>query len=253
MNNKLKKRSYRPRKSRQERRASGAQRIRGHSLMSVDMSTTSNIGATVFDRREIDTDLCEAFFDLARVFQRWRVRKLKFTFKPIYGSQTQGIVGMCILDDPDSATPTTYAELMNCRTANSAQQYQGCSLTYKPKKESWLYTKDAGLSDDRFEMPGDLILVTFNWASSVFPGYINIVYDVEFDCIVHPNVSARPNIGYQYLINQRMEQLKLEDKKEVENPSPTEPIQDPHGSMVKDAKLLTALKDLTRAVSTITE
>lgn len=174
-------------------------RLKGHALSTATIPTTSGVGGTVMSAPiEIDTELCNPWHTAATMFQRWRIRSIKFQMISLYGTDVQGITGMCILEDPDSSSPASFSDAIDQRLSVYAQHYKNPYLVYRPRHTGWLFTKDLLVDTDRLEMPGDLYVFTLNWSASVYPGYLNLVYDLEFDGLTTPATSAERKTDLVY-------------------------------------------------------
>lgn len=201
--------------------------LRGFGYLALP-SNTSAVGAAVIDRYEIDTTLNGVWTQLGSLFQQWRIKNLEFRFVRIQGSSTVGAMAMAILEDPDSSSPTSIVDVVNCRVAkmwtySNAEEYT--SLRYVPQGRgaSWLYTKDNVTNDDRLEMPGDLILMSSNFTSSVSPGLLYMHYEVEFmgltnsvvalsSRINQPQKESQPDLKRQVLCVKRNNSTVLEEE-----------------------------------------
>jgi len=159
-------------------------------------SATSASGLLVVNRYEIDTSMSSVWQQFGSLFQKWKIHSLLFELIPIQGVTIQGVGYLAVLEDPDSVTPATVPEFLDCRLARAYRYaFQDRQiLLYKPPTNTmlgngWLYTQDGGISDDRFEMPGDLIVGTSDFAASVSPFRVVCHYDVSFALVVNSTVS----------------------------------------------------------------
>ena len=169
-------------------------RIKGHAYIGLPSSTNAS-GVYQATRYEIDTDLTSQWMQFGGLFQKWMIHHLRFEFVPIQSISAVGAVWMCVVEDVDSATPTNIATLMDQRVSRGFRysQLDRMLLDYTPNRTGWMYTRDGGISDDRFEMPGDFIFATSDFTSSVSPGYILVDYDISFTGLTNSTVSARPS------------------------------------------------------------
>jgi len=108
-------------------------------------STTNATGISVIDRWEIDTSLLAIWNSMATVFQKWRIRRLRFEFVTNRPTSQAGTFAMAVLEDPDSVTPAGIADVVNNRVACSGHAYQNKTLNYTPAHVGWLYTKGGHL------------------------------------------------------------------------------------------------------------
>ena len=171
-------------------------RIRGHAYVGIPSATNSS-GLFTTTRYEIDTDLTSQWMQLGGLFQKWKIHRLRFEFVPIQSISAVGAVWMCIVEDPDSATPTNQATLLDQRVS-AVYRYsylQKMILDYEPSKSGWMYTRDGGISDDRFEMPGDFVFASSDFTSSVSPGYIVMEYDISFAALTNSTVSISKSLA----------------------------------------------------------
>jgi len=127
---------------------------------------------------------------------------------------------MSVLEDTDATTPANIFEALNCRVAALGNAWQEYSLPYTPRNTGWLFTRDGGLSDDRFEMPGDFVFSTQGYTTAITPGLLYVDYDLEFNGIVTTNVSlALPSLTReqkrQYQMKQIQQVLSLEEEDPV--------------------------------------
>lgn len=153
-------------------------------------TATNASGVFVGDRLELDTSASLLWSEIAQSFQKWKINWLVFEFVPIQPITTGGYIAMSVLEDPDSTTPTNMSQMLGLRTAHWGPYFEPrFRLRYKPKHSGWLWTKDAGLSDDRWEMPGDLFFASQNFTSAVAPGFVNMRFSVSFDILTNTSVS----------------------------------------------------------------
>ncbi len=156
--------------------------LRGTGQLSAALTTTSGVGAYVSNRYEVDTTLVNSWAQAGQLFARWRVKSLKFHFKALRGTATEGVMGICFLRDPNATTPASTAQALSMEEAVLGHAYQNLTLTVKPKHESWLFTRDSvATTDDRLEMPGDVVYWSENWTTASIPGIATVDYVVEFD------------------------------------------------------------------------
>lgn len=164
--------------------------LKGEAQLSGSITATSAGGSFVSTRYEIDTPLCLSWQQAGQLFARWRVKRVTFGFRAIKGTTTDGNVGIVFLPDTNMTTPTTTANALSNERAAFGHIYQNLRLVVKPKHEGWLFTRDAvGATDDRLEMPGDIVIWTENCSSSFTPGIFMMQYEVEFDQISNSTVA----------------------------------------------------------------
>jgi len=172
---------------------SKSHQLSGTAVLSGVLSNSSASGLFVVTRYEINSSLCDSWNQLSDTFARWKVNKLDFKFVPIQGMTTPGTAGMAILEDTDSASPSTTPQAMNCRCATLGTVREPLWLKYRPKHSNWLWTRDAvAYTQDRLEMPGDFIFWSENTSSAFVPGIVELKYSVEFDSIINTALSS-PN------------------------------------------------------------
>jgi hypothetical protein len=157
------------------------------------MTATSIAGAFVSDRFEIDETLSTAFSNASTMFQRWRIRSMTFYMTPRIAGN--GLLGMCVIEDPEANTPATVPQAINCRlSALACYVAPGgksvCTLRYTPPQK-WLYANDDVSSEDRWEMPGDLVVFSIFATASLVPADIWMTYDIEFEMPTNPTVALR--------------------------------------------------------------
>ena len=164
--------------------------ISGHGQLNSSLTTTSAGGAFVVTRFEIDTTLVGAWTTLGQSFAKWRVRSIHFHFTGIKGSTTDGLVGICILDDPNMTSPNTTVTALANRQAVLGKVHEHISLMYRPKHTPWLFTRDTVAStEDRLEMPGDVCYFTSDTSSAFTPGIAWCDFVVEFTELTNSTVA----------------------------------------------------------------
>lgn len=171
--------------------------IRGQALLGAP-SLTSNVGSAVINRFEIDTSLTAIWTQLGQLFQQWRIKELDFHFVRTQPASNAGACGMAVMEDPDSTSPITTADVVNCRVSKLftyGHTKEKVSLKYKPtgRGSKWLYTLDNITSDDRLEMPGDFIFLSVNFDQQISPGLLYVHYDIDFAGLVN-SVVAMPAV-----------------------------------------------------------
>jgi hypothetical protein len=169
--------------------------VKGRGLLSIPTVTDSG-GLPVTDRYEIDTNLLSSWTDLARAFQKWRVRELRFNFVSCQGTNLAGLVAMAVMPDPDAATASTLDYLMGNQHSVVGPHYSCPSLLYVPRRSTnWLYTQDILADEDRLEMPGDFFLQSSLWTSVQTPGRVYVDYWVEFTEVTNVNASLTKQLS----------------------------------------------------------
>lgn len=143
-------------------------------------STVNAGGTTVVTRYEIDTNLTTAWAQYSALYQKWKIHHIKFTFIPRVAITTGGQIAMCVQEDPDSQTITTFDAAMNQRVAVMGTAFQKLRLKYVPIGTGWLFTQDNALSTDRTEMPGDFNFLSGSYTSAVTPGDLIIEWKISF-------------------------------------------------------------------------
>ena len=163
--------------------------IRGKAQLSASLTATSAGGAFVATRFEVDTTLCTSWTQLGQSFTKWKLKSLTFHFATLKGSTIEGTVGICFLTDPMQTTPNTASSAMNMQYSKLANVHQNISLRVKPANK-WYFTRDiAANTDDRLEMPGDVVFFTENTTAAYVPGLPWVSYVVEFASITNATVS----------------------------------------------------------------
>lgn len=154
--------------------------VKGRGLLTFP-SSTDGAGLPVTNRYEIDTSLFASWSDLALCFQKWRIRELRFNFVSQQGTNLPGLIAMCVLPDPDCATPTSIDVVVSNQHSAVGPHYSCPSLRYVPRNNTnWLFTSDILADEDRLEMPGDFIFQSSSWTSVQAPGRVYVDYWVEF-------------------------------------------------------------------------
>lgn len=188
----------------------------GSAQLTGALTSTSSVGAFVATRYEVDTTLVPSWQQAGQLFVRWRIKRLRFEFRGIKGTTTEGNVGIVFLPDPQMTTPNTTASALSNEKSNFGHIYANLNLVVRPKHEGWLFTRDSVLLDDRLEMPGDVVIFTDNTSASYIPGIVMLHYEVEFDEVANSTVAPNPKTRLA---------LKAEGK-----------ILDPDGNTVKGAE-----------------
>lgn len=162
--------------------------LRGTGQLSGQLTATSAAGSFVSTRYEVDTTLVTTWAQAGKLFARWRIRSLKFHFKSLKGTTTEGNMGICFLRDTNATTPTLTSDALSLEEATFGHVYQNLTLKVKPQHEDWLFTRDAALLDDRLEMPGDVVYWSDNTTASYIPGVATVDYVIEFDGVGNSSV-----------------------------------------------------------------
>lgn len=164
--------------------------IDGKGQASGSLSTTSSGGSFVVTRYEVDTTMLASWQQLGQVFSKWRLKKLRVVYVPIKGVTTEGNFGICFLPDPNETTPTSTSTALGMEFSKIGSIRNIVSLNIPIKHNRWLFTRDAvGTTDDRLEMPGDIVCWTENTVAAFVPGVLMIEYIVEFDQIANSTVT----------------------------------------------------------------
>lgn len=169
------------RKSKKSRARNGGDVVDVHGKTILTAPSAANAGGTtVVTRYEIDTNLTTIWAQYSALYNKWKIHWLKFTFIPRVTITTGGQIAMCVQEDPDAQTITTFDAMMNNRVATMGTAVGRRTLTYRPLGSGWLYTQDNALSVDRTEMPGDFNFATGSYTSAVSPGDIICEFRISF-------------------------------------------------------------------------
>jgi len=168
--------------------------LSGSAQLSGALTNTSAAGAFVATRYEVDTTLCQSWQQAGQLFVKWRIIKLKFEFRPIKGTTTNGNMGIVFLPDPNMTTPGTTSAANNNEKVSFGHIYQNVQLVVTPKHSGWLFTRDGvATTDDRLEMPGDVVFWSDNTDAAFAPGIAMMHYTVQFDEVANSTVApAKP-------------------------------------------------------------
>jgi len=164
--------------------------LSGSAQLAGALTNTSAGGAFVATRYEVDTTLCPSWDQAGKLFARWRIIKLKFEFRAIKGTTTNGNMGIVFLPDTNMTTPNTTSTALSNERSAFGHIYQNVQLVVTPKHEGWLWTRDGVAStDDRLEMPGDVVFWSENTDSAFAPGIAMMHYTVQFDDVTNSTVA----------------------------------------------------------------
>jgi hypothetical protein len=144
------------------------------------MSNTSAIGVFVINTYLLSTDLLPRWTALAAIYQRWRIKWMKFTYVSQLATTINGRVGMFINEDADGSVPTTFVGAAGNRVFKEVTAYRTSTMYYRPNHEDWLWTKDLALNEDRLEYPGYFGICSGSFTTAGVPGYVTVSYHVEF-------------------------------------------------------------------------
>jgi hypothetical protein len=144
------------------------------------MSTASSLGTFVNTPYVLSTALNNRWAYLAVIYQRWRIRWIKFHYRSQIGTSNNGRVALAVVEDADGSAPTTFPGLLENRVAAEASGRASLDLFYRPAHEAWLWTRDLSLNEDRLEYPGVLNVATGSFTVASVPGYVWYEYFVEF-------------------------------------------------------------------------
>ncbi len=173
-------------------------RVHGRGVL--DPTVTNSGGVYVSTRFEIDTDLFTQWSDFASVYEKWRIKELKFFAIPQEGFMVNNLGHFCVsvIEDPDSATAVSCQQQLNAGVHSKLYgrfwNPELDVLVYKPRHCGWLFTDDGGISDDRFEMVGDILLGTENYTTSIKPFNLVVEYDVEFSVPANHFLTTVPKL-----------------------------------------------------------
>jgi hypothetical protein len=144
------------------------------------MATASSLGTFVNTSYVLSTALNNRWAYLAAIYQRWRIKYIRFHYRSQIGTSNNGRVAMAVVEDADGSAPTTFPGLMEQRCSSENSGRSSFNMTYRPIHEDWLWTRDLTLNEDRLEYPGVLNVATGSFTVASVPGYIWYEYLVEF-------------------------------------------------------------------------
>lgn len=172
-----------------------SQPFTGKSQLNSSLTATNAAGSFVLNRFEIDTTLCVDWTAWGQTFSRWRVKHIDFHFVPIKGFTTEGIMGISILDDPLQTSPSSAQTATALRCTTNGHVFDKLKLRFKPVRKAWMFTRDvSGTTDDRIEMPGDVVYWSENCSSSFVPGIAWMEYSIEFQGVTNPTVAPQKQL-----------------------------------------------------------
>ncbi len=157
-----------------------------------DPTATSNVGLTVFDRYELDTDLGTLLQSFGNLFEQWTVHSVDFEFYNYQGSTVVGMFTLGFLHDPEDSTPTSQVAMMSLKDVeiSSAALANPLRLHVVPQMAGqWLYCKDLVAQTDRLEMFGDMIAASSSYTTANVPGYIICHIDASFRTPINPAIN----------------------------------------------------------------
>lgn len=144
------------------------------------MTASNAAGAFVGTRIEVDTDFCAKTVILGAVFEQWNLHWLELKYRPEFGSTTVGETGHCMLKDPADTVPSSGSACSDLSQSPApVHVYEKCTQRYNPGK-GWLYCKDSGVSDDRLEMPGDVVFWNEGCAAAQVMGTLHYKMSISF-------------------------------------------------------------------------
>jgi len=120
-------------------------------------------------------------------FTRYRIKSLRFQYRPLVGTTEGGLITYGVLDDVVGYTtaPTSRDQILNLRRATETSYYKNSALSWRPLDASkWYYVAGSTTSSgDRFEIPGTLYIVNQEnnlGSEGTTAGYLDVLYVIEF-------------------------------------------------------------------------
>jgi len=164
----------------------------GRCPINVALTAASAGGAFVVTRVEVDTLLCDSLTKLGQVFSQWKVNKLDVHYVPIVGTTTKGLCGIGFLRDPQASSPSSTSTAIQLLDSHMDSIWKRGNLNIKcPGK--WYFTRDVSAStEDRLEMPGDIIIWTDNTDTAQITGVVYIDFAFEFKGFGNATVYPSP-------------------------------------------------------------
>jgi len=135
------------------------------------MSNTSAVGAFVVNTYLLSTALCSRWNAMANLYNRWRIRRLVIHYVSQLSTTVNGRVGIAFLADADAGTATAFSNLMENRVSAEFTSFARGKLTVRAERESWLWTADLALNEDRLEYMGVLQIASGSFTTAGVPGY----------------------------------------------------------------------------------
>jgi hypothetical protein len=173
--------------------------FRGHEIFST-LNTTAGSGGGFNGVGQLSLSLpilSDRLAFLARIYERYRLRKLTFTYIPLVGSTQVGSLAIGIDDDAvDNDTITSssnFSTVTSMRNSVNTQLYAKASITYIPiDKLKWYYCNPAGATSaptNRFSTQASIFVQTSSPAlySNASYGYLRLDYVVEFEGAITPS------------------------------------------------------------------
>ncbi len=192
--------------------------VRGHAQCSGAIANTNAGGLFQLTKYQVDTTLCTVWTTLGQTFAKWRIRKLKFTYIPIKGSTTEGVLGILYLPDPNSTAPTTIATCLTAQDSVMDSIWHKMSLDVKTLIREWLFTRDGvATTDDRLELFGNAYVFSESTTASYVPGYLMMSFEIDWMDMANATVLPSPVPSSQEMIPKDIVELaqkllKMKDK-----------------------------------------
>lgn len=143
-----------------------------------DVRFVADINPTLFG-------LSSRLAQMAILFEKWRINKLKFMYQPAVGSTTVGQLIHYIEYDAANSIPSTGVTNVQIGAAHRTFQpfsvWQPSDVSYDRKaNDVELYTSPQS-ADDRMSQAGQYVVIcSTNFTGTLSPGVVYVEYDIEF-------------------------------------------------------------------------
>lgn len=174
-----------------------AKAVQGRALLG-PLTVPNGAGTLVVDKFRLSTDLTSSTINLAKVFNKWRPKKFKFSLHTSSPATTKVAINMCVVEDPQSAGPSTISDFIENKFSSGIDMTRKLPpLKYIPDHKvngGWFFTDLNATGDDRLEYPGDLFVGTWGWLTgdSPTPGIMYILVEFEMEFIDFQNETVSP-------------------------------------------------------------
>jgi hypothetical protein len=134
-------------------------------------------------------------YQLARLYEKFRIISLKATFVGTSSTTVSGTVTMGIDYDPADDTPESESQLVSLPNAASSNAWSTVTTHFVREAKGdndWKYLDFPGVSPPRLCSEGTLLVwANTNAAANSVLGYIRVDYEIEFLCPDNPNTKEK--------------------------------------------------------------
>jgi len=152
-----------------------------------ELTLSTAFSATRYLLNPMNASLFPKAVALASIFEKFRYKRLIFTFRPSSSTSVAGSVIFYVDTDPGDVAPTSTLQALNASHSSETSAWKQMSLNCSGihPANKWFYTSTdvfgtTSTAELREDQPGALYVITDKAAAATFSGYLEVEAIIDF-------------------------------------------------------------------------